>query len=176
MTHGLKIRTGECGSCGAVIAADLRFCPYCAAQMPDMNLLPRDVTSFIEEKIAPLDGYISMGLPGYIVTVSRALPVLAVPIAASAGIMLITGSWIYALIFFGCAMSMSFIAFHSFYEYYHFSAFFMRWHWKRRIKPVIVRYLEQKGFPENSYYGVALDYLAAQKSPANSDALVIFDE
>jgi len=170
------VRTRQCPSCGAEVAAHLAVCPYCEQELSDRERLPSDVHDALTERIASLAWSMDPGLPGRLLAWLPAVWIVALPLVLAACLVLAFGSWLLATSFLVSALAVGSILARSLYEWVTYGSVAQRRVWRRRHRPALVRLLRQRGLPPSAYREVVLDYLVRQGAPGLSDLGVMLDE
>lgn len=173
------IRTKECAACGAHIAFNLLFCPYCDTEQPEGSRIPLEVYNRLMEMIKDMERVLRKYLysrktefRSFLVSVF----ILFLPIIGALFVQYIFKDWILSGIFLACGVLISTIRIQSNRDYHIVGDVLEKKKWKRHFRRKFKRYLKRNNLDMSIYYEVILDYLEKIPYPDQSDLCVTLDE
>ncbi len=172
------IRSKECRSCGANIAAHLQNCPYCNEIQPTEDLLPEDTYKKVEAKLLSIeknfDEFIwnSRDDHSYYFALFR---ITLIPLLLSAATFFIFNSWILALILLASSGIIAYIRKDPAYHFYYLSYKFEKDLWKKKYKAELDALMKEYNAPPSAYQDIVLDIMETKEYGEFSRLLVLMD-
>jgi len=173
------IRTKQCPACGASIAANLRYCPYCEVEQTDIAPMPAEVYKELMQRIKKIEKVLeSYKFTFKAVNYSRVSIafLFLFPIGLALVMHILLKDWLFSAVCLTAFSLLAAIRIKSSNYRYFTGKLMERLEWKYVLKLKIKAFLNKNQLPMSAYYEAVHDYLDGKKYPLFSELNVTLDE
>lgn len=172
------IRSKDCQSCGATIAAHLQSCPYCKNIQPAEDLLPEETYRKTEEKLRKMERHFNdlrwsskKDFSYYLALLRMA----AVPVFFGLIVYLIFRNLTAAIVSVLPLLIIAYIRKEPAYRVFSLGNRLEKKVLKNKFKPELDRMMEEYGAPSWAYEDIILDIVETDEYGEYSSLIVIMD-